>query len=87
MKILVIGGSNFLGPKIIEHFLMNKHLVTVFNRGSHIAKLPLDKINFIKGNREIGFGIKERFDAVVDICAYNGIHTGKIGRASCRERV
>lgn len=66
-----------MGPKIIEHFLMNKHLVTVFNRGSHIAKLPLDKINFIKGNREIGFGIKERFDAVVDICAYNGIHTGR----------
>lgn len=75
MKILVIGGGDFLGPKIIEYFLKKRHSVTVFNRGSHLKKLPLNKINFIKGDREVGLNLKEHFDAVVDVCAYRGSHT------------
>ena len=34
MEILIIGGSRFLGPILIEQLLKNGHSLSVFNRGT-----------------------------------------------------
>ena len=75
MKILIIGGSRFVGPLIISKLIERGHDVTVFNRGK--IKSEYNNLKFIQGNRNEGFNIKERFDVVIDTCAYKGIHTEK----------
>jgi nucleoside-diphosphate-sugar epimerase len=74
MKILVIGGSRFVGPLLIKKLVTNKHNVTVFNRGTIQTEYPTG-VTYIKGDRDQGFNIKDHFDAVIDTCAYNGKQT------------
>lgn len=77
MKVLVIGGSRFVGPLVIKNLLKNGHSISVFNRGTIQTKYPKG-VTFIKGDRDKGFGeIKEKFDAVIDMCAYSGKQTEK----------
>ena len=40
MKILVIGGTRFVGRHIVSEALKRKHQVTMFNRGSHPEVFP-----------------------------------------------
>lgn len=40
MRILVIGGTRFIGPRVIRRLLKNGHEVGVFYRGEHEAALP-----------------------------------------------
>lgn len=69
MKILVIGGSRFVGPYLVEMLLEKGCAVTVFNRGS----VPCPKgAKFIQGDRNQPFQIQEHFDVVVDMVAYTG---------------
>lgn len=68
MDILVIGGSRFVGPLLVERLLRKKHRVTVFNRG--FLQSHYKGVEFVQGDRDDGFRIKERFDAVIDMCAY-----------------
>lgn len=75
-KVLIIGGSRFIGPFLVEELLFRGHEVTVFNRG-RIQKQYPDRVRFIPGDRNDGFGVKERFDAVIDMCAMYGAHTAK----------
>lgn len=35
MKILIIGGTKFLGRHLIDAALENRHEVTIFHRGKH----------------------------------------------------
>lgn len=74
MRILIIGGSRFVGPLLIKKLVDNKHQVTVFNRGQIQTKYP-DSVTFIKGDRDGGFKIDQHFDVVIDTCAYNGKQT------------
>lgn len=76
MKILIIGGSRFVGPHLIANLLEHKHQITVFNRGTIDYKYP-EAVKVVKGEREKGFGLKEKFDAVIDMCAYVGSQTKK----------
>lgn len=73
MEILIIGGSRFVGPLLVER-LRAKHDVTVFNRGGITAEYP-EGVEFIKGDRNEPFHIQGEFDAVVDMCAYDGKQT------------
>lgn len=50
MKILVIGGTNFIGPSVVRQLCAMGHEVTVFNRGQTHADLP-SQVNWIKGDR------------------------------------
>ncbi len=76
MNILIIGGSRFVGPYLVDLLVRKNHTVTVFNRGSISSVYP-PSVRFIKGDRTDGFPIKEHFDAVVDMCAYTGVETTK----------
>jgi nucleoside-diphosphate-sugar epimerase len=73
MDILIIGGSRFVGPLLVKRLLRSGNKVTLFNRGLIQAKYR--GVDFISGDRNSGFGISRRFDAVVDMCAYEGAQT------------
>ncbi|MDF3053963.1 MAG: NAD-dependent epimerase/dehydratase [Geminicoccaceae bacterium] len=40
MRILVIGGTNFIGPRVIAELHRQEHEITVYHRGVHEADLP-----------------------------------------------
>jgi len=73
-NILIIGGSNFVGPLLIKKLLFAGHQLTVFNRGLASSDYP-NAVHFMKGDRNNGFNITERFDAIIDMCAYTGEQT------------
>ena len=63
-----------MGPFLIEKLLLGGHEVTVLNRGRMQTTYP-SGVTFIKGDRNNSFGINEKFDAVIDMCAYTGYQT------------
>ena len=73
-KILIIGGSRFIGPPLIDECVDRGDEVAVFNRG-RIRSEYGEGIRFIQGDRNEGFGVQEYFDVVVDTCAYYGEQT------------
>jgi nucleoside-diphosphate-sugar epimerase len=40
MRILVIGGTRFIGPRVVRLLARQGHQVTVFHRGQHATPLP-----------------------------------------------
>lgn len=50
MKILVIGGTNFIGPPVIRKLCAMGHEVTVFHRGKTAAELPKE-VRHLLGDR------------------------------------
>jgi len=71
MKLLVIGGTRFLGPAIVDHALAVGHEVTLFNRGKSNPHLYPD-LPHIAGDRNKDCHLLEgqSFDAVIDTCGY-----------------
>jgi nucleoside-diphosphate-sugar epimerase len=51
MRILVIGGTRFMGPHIIRSLCAAGHEVSVFHRGQTRAALP-GEVKEILGNRD-----------------------------------
>ena len=52
-KILILGGTGFIGPKTIEAALARGHQVTIFNRGKREKFLPLGfEVEHLYGNRD-----------------------------------
>ena len=71
MKILIIGGTYFLGPAFIRRALEQGHEITVFNRGTR--KTGRGRVKEIKGDRSVYEDLvraRGDYDAVVDFCAY-----------------
>ena len=40
MRVLIIGGTSFIGPHVVRRLISGGHEVTVFHRGEHEAELP-----------------------------------------------
>ena len=51
MKILIIGGTRFLGRQLVESALTRGHDVTLFNRGTSNPTL-FPQLDTILGDRE-----------------------------------
>jgi 2'-hydroxyisoflavone reductase len=52
-RILILGGTGFLGPKTIAAAVARGHTVTIFNRGKREKLLPLEhKVEHLYGNRD-----------------------------------
>jgi 2'-hydroxyisoflavone reductase len=74
-KILILGGTGFLGPPVVERALEHGQTVTLFNRGqSGPDRFP--KLETIHGDREpaekgdlSGLKNDRRWDAVIDVWA------------------
>jgi nucleoside-diphosphate-sugar epimerase len=74
MKILIIGGTNFIGPPVVRQLSAMGHQVTVFHRGKTTTDLPPD-VNQIIGDRSLLPNFKSQFqqispDVVVDMICY-----------------
>ncbi len=69
MKILIMGGTRFLGVALTRMLLAQGHEVVLFNRGNNPA--PFDGVRVILGDRTDPLQIKEKlvyeqFDAIFD---------------------
>jgi 2'-hydroxyisoflavone reductase len=71
MRVLILGGSRFLGRHAVESALARGHRVTVFNRGRNNGDIP-DSVEILVGNRDGDLdALRGRdWDAVVDTSGY-----------------
>lgn len=71
MKILVVGGTGFLGGAVVEAARLSGHEVAVFTRGKTARALP-PGVEVIVGDRhgDLSALSGRSFDLVVDTCAY-----------------
>ncbi len=71
MKLLIIGGTKFLGRHIVKSALAQGHEVTLFNRGLTNPELFPD-VEHLQGdrNRDLRVLKNRRWDAAVDTCGY-----------------
>lgn len=72
MKILIIGGTKFLGRHLIDAALENEHEVTLFNRGKQYSDEQIPQVEQVHGDRnsdleKLG---EKTFDAVIDTSGY-----------------
>jgi 2'-hydroxyisoflavone reductase len=73
MRVLVIGGSVFLGRAIVAEALRRGHDVTTFNRGVSAADPP--GVEAVHGDREVRADLRRltegrTWDFVVDVCGF-----------------
>ncbi len=70
-KILILGGTGFIGPHVVDAARARGHTVTLFNRGKTHSRLFPD-IEKLRGERDGKLGaLKDRaWDAVVDTSGY-----------------
>ncbi|HEX8638783.1 MAG TPA: NAD-dependent epimerase/dehydratase family protein, partial [Pyrinomonadaceae bacterium] len=71
MKILIIGGTKFLGRHIVAAAQARGHEVTLFNRGVFSSE-KFENVEQIYGDRndDLSELKNRRFDAVIDTCGY-----------------
>ncbi len=71
MKILVIGGTIFLGRALVTAAIEQGHNVTLFNRGKSNPGL-FPEAEILIGDRDADLSILEghRWDVVIDTCGY-----------------
>lgn len=70
MKLLIIGGTRFVGRHLVNSARAHGHDVTLFNRGQSNPGL-FRRVKIIKGDREHDLDqLQGQWDAVVDTCGY-----------------
>ena len=70
MKILIIGGTRFLGRHLVNSARARRHEVTLFNRGKTNPNL-FGQVDKIQGDREKDLDqLSGQWDAVIDTCGY-----------------
>lgn len=70
MKILILGGTRFIGRHLVNSARAHGHDVALFNRGQTNPDL-FRRLKTIRGDRERDFGkISGQWDAVIDTCGY-----------------
>lgn len=71
MRLLIIGGTRFVGRHVVEHALAHGHTITLFNRGQSNPDL-FPQIEKLRGDRATDVTLlRDRsWDAVIDTCGY-----------------
>ena len=71
MRILIIGGTEFLGRHLVECALARGHHVTIFNRGRHNNEIHAG-VERLRGDRRFDLNIlgSRRWECVIDTCGY-----------------
>ncbi len=85
LKVLILGGTGFLGPHIVQYAVARGHDVTIFTRGKTNPHLFPDGIEKLTGDRDPnkGTGLTalegKTWDVVIDTSSY----FPRITKASC----
>jgi nucleoside-diphosphate-sugar epimerase len=69
MRILVIGGTGFIGPHLVRQLFEMGHSMAVFHRGSTAADLPAEQI--LGERRDLAL-IRPKADVVIDLILSSG---------------
>jgi 2'-hydroxyisoflavone reductase len=71
MKILILGGTVFVGRHLVDAALARRHEVTLFNRGEHNPDL-FPQVEKLRGDRTKSLDAlrDKHWDAVIDTCGY-----------------
>ncbi len=79
MKILVIGGTRFVGRAFVEEAVRRGHDITLFHRGN-VEPDDLVEVEHLHGDRDGGLHVLSgrRWDAALDVCAYVPRHVREL---------
>ncbi len=71
MRLLILGGTVFLGRALVEAALARGHTVTLFNRGQHEPEL-YPEVEKLRGDRDGGLDVLRgrHWDAAIDTSGY-----------------
>lgn len=71
LRVLILGGTGFIGPRFVTAALERGHQVSVFNRGRANDRLP-DDVEQLVGDRvtDLGAIAGRNWDAVMDLAAF-----------------
>ena len=74
MRVLILGGTRFIGRQIVESLLSAGHLVSILTRGKSLDELPV-QVERLRGDRDEGVvGLKtltgRSWDVCVDVSGY-----------------
>lgn len=71
MKLLILGGTRFVGKHLVTAALARGHQLTLFNRGQQVLTSSID-VETIAGdrNKDLAKLHRRTWDAVVDTCGY-----------------
>jgi 2'-hydroxyisoflavone reductase len=71
MKLLILGGTRFLGYHLVTAALARQHDLTLFQRGKHAVAAP-PNVEMIYGDRhhDLAKLYGHQWDAVIDTCGY-----------------
>jgi nucleoside-diphosphate-sugar epimerase len=71
MRVLVLGGTRFLGRALVDALLAERHEPTLFNRGQTAPEL-FPEVEKLRGDRSADLSVLEgrEWDAVLDVAAY-----------------
>src|SRR3954471_17048623 len=76
LRILVLGGTVFLGRHVVEAALARGHEVTIYSRGIH-GRVP-EGVEHVLGDRADVTPLKGRqWDAAIDTSGYEPAHVGR----------
>jgi 2'-hydroxyisoflavone reductase len=79
MRILVLGGTQFIGRHIVEHLCAANHATTILNRGQKASPTQSSagttRVEHLIGDRDLGAAgltalATQRWDACVDVSGY-----------------
>ena len=73
MRILILGGTGFIGPHLVKHAVARGHKVSIFTRGRRDASMLPAEVERLVGDRNGQLGALEgkKWDAVFDDSATN----------------
>src|SRR5688572_9409603 len=73
MRILILGGTGFIGPHLVKHAVARGHTVSIFTRGRRDASMLPAEVERLVGDRNGQLGALEgkKWDAVFDDSATN----------------
>jgi len=83
MRLLIIGGTRFLGRHLVDAALARGDSVTLFNRGQSAAQPPAG-VQWLQGDRAGDLAVLQQgpgWDAAIDTCGYLPADTGRLARA------